>query len=58
MKGYAPESTSTAHTAANARIDQVACSPHSRPTTAAKAMTAVATVTTASSLMPMIAASG
>ena len=58
MKGYAPERTSTAHTRANALIDHLLCSPHSCLTTAAKATTEVATVSTARSLMPTTAASG
>jgi hypothetical protein len=47
-----------AHTTANVKLDQRAVGPHSRPTTAANANAAAATVATASALIPISAASG
>ena len=56
--GNAAESTTPAQTTANVRLDQRAVGPHSRPSTTANASAAVATVATASSLIPNSAASG
>ena len=58
MNGYAAETTSNAQTTANVRIVHRLCNSHSWRTTAEKATTATVTVRTASSLMPIAAASG
>ena len=56
--GKAPERTIPAHTTAKERFDQRAAGPHSRAATTPKASAAVATLATASSLIPNSAASG
>src|SRR5439155_9994255 len=56
--GNAADSTIPAQTIANVQLDQRATGPHSRPRIIANASAAVATVATASSLIPTSAASG
>ena len=57
-KGKAPESTTPAQTTAKERFDQREAGPHSRAATTPNASAAVATLATASSLIPSRAASG
>jgi hypothetical protein len=56
--GNAPERTIPAQTTAKERFDQRAAGPHSRATTTANDSAAVATLATASSLIPRRTASG
>src|SRR5207244_80626 len=57
-KGHAPERTTPAQTTAKVQLDHRAVGPHSRPRTTANASAAIETVATASSLIPISAASG
>ena len=56
--GNAPERTTPAQTTANERFAQRAAGPHSRAETTPNASAAVAMLATASSLIPISAASG